>query len=195
MSRWALWSAHRYVQAGAAVPRCVGVDGRLLRRPWRMRSPAAIRGAQQVRAARSQPWWPRPLGVLCLGVAFIFALDPVGPIPTHVAASSSARTGPRLASVVLAHRADEPLARFRWQAGATQPPFAVVLFDVGYGEILRRDGIGDISWALDAEAAARLASGGTFHWQVVGDDRGRPAPSPLGSFEIPRPGTSGSTVR
>lgn len=197
MSKWALWAAHRYVHAGAAEPRRVGPDGRLLQRPWRMKSLEAQRTASLVRAARPQPWWPRPLGVLCLGVACMFALDPVGPVPTNVAASSSARTGPRLASpaAIAASGAAGNSPRLAWWPGDASPPFTVVLLDAAYGEILRRDGIEATSWEPEAAFRAALAQGGTFHWYVLGDDHGRPLPSPLATVEIVRPGTSGGIVR
>ena len=64
-----------------------------------------------------------------------------------------------------------------------------------YGEILRRDGIETTSWEPEAAFRAALEPGGTFHWYVLGDDHGRPLPSPLATVEIARPGTSGGIVR
>ena len=73
---------------------------------------------------------------------------------------------------------------FRWRAGDSLPPFAVVLLDESYGELLRRDGIDDVQWRPDAAALARLAGGGTYHWLVLADDLGKPVASPLGTFRI-----------
>jgi len=187
MSKWALWAAHRYVRAGAAVPRLVGPDGRLLARPWRVRSEDAIAAARAVRGLRRQPWWPRLLGLFCIGLACMFAIDPVGSIPTDVAAFSSARPAPRLASpCALPGRAANSGGppEFRWRAGDAEPPYSVVVLDAGYAQVLRRDGIETTRWQADAAAAAVLRGGGTFHWYVLADALGRPVASPLATVEF-----------
>jgi hypothetical protein len=186
MSKWALWAAHRYLHPGAAVPRRVGPDGRELRRPWRQVRPEVRSVVQRERAARSQPWWPRPLGVLLLGMACLYAIEPVGPVPTDVAASSSARTGPRL-QLPTAKSPDGnagSAAPFAWTAGDASGPFTIVVLTAGYDELFARDGIAGSPWTPDAAAAAAVSTPGTYHWFVRGEAFGRTVTSPLASFEI-----------
>lgn len=162
-----------------------------------MVSPQAQRTVMRLRAARPQPWWPRCLGALCIGVACMFALDPVGSIPADVAASSSTGTGPRLASPSLLTpdcRRGVP-QELRWRAGSTQPPFTLILLDASYTEVLRRDGIEATRWEVDPAARELLRSGGRFHGYVLADGLGRPVGSPLTTFQIAGPGTSGGIVR
>jgi hypothetical protein len=203
MSKWALWAAHRYVRPGAAVPRHVGPDGRDLARPWRIVSPEARRAVRQLRAARPQAPWTRLIGLACLAVAGVFALDPIGPIPTHVAASPSARPGPRLQStrgeapVLLAPGGtlDAVPVVFRWRADVASAPFTLVLLGEAYDEVLRREGLVGSEWTADDAARALFATGGTFHWAVLGQRGGEVVASALESFDFARPGTSGATVR
>ncbi len=75
-------------------------------------------------------------------------------------------------------------APFRWSAGDSAPPYRLVVLDEAYGELLCRDGIATTAWSPDPAARALLRSGATYPWLVLGDDRGRPAASPLGSFRI-----------
>jgi len=75
-------------------------------------------------------------------------------------------------------------APFRWSAGDSAPPYRLVVLDEAYGELLVRDGIETTAWTPDPAACAALQRGATYHWLVLGDDRGRPAASPLGSFRI-----------
>ncbi len=188
MSKWGLWAAHRYVQAGAAVPRLSGPDGKMLKNPWRIASEQACRTARLHRATRPQPIWPRPLGFLCIGLAVVYAIDPIGPIPSHVAASSSARTGPRLASlrtIAPAGAGTLPTA-FEWRAGEAAGPFTWILVDAGYDELQRRDGIEGARWQPDAQVQTVLQAGGTFHWYVIGDGMGKPVASALATLEIDR---------
>src|SRR5262245_62931456 len=88
-----------HLRAGAAAPREVGPDGRALRRPWRIVSPAVMRRVQQHRATRPQPRWPRVFGMACMGVAILALLDPVVPVSRKVPAPSSARPVPMLVNL------------------------------------------------------------------------------------------------
>jgi hypothetical protein len=185
MSKWALFSAHRYVRWGSGA-RTVGADGRLLAKPWRVRSLAAQREAQNRRAARAQPFWPRPLGWMLIGIAVLAVIDADYPIPTHVEASSAV-SGPRLMLPV----AQKPCGpgegvplEFRWDELDVPPPFRVFVHDEDYDELARIDDIGTAFCPVTGTLATRLAEGGVFHWCVEGDVAGRPVRSALQTFEI-----------
>jgi hypothetical protein len=199
VSKWALWAAHRYVQPGAAVPRRTGADGRALSRPWRHVSPRARERVAALRSARAQPVWPRLVGWACLGMASVIAVAPVGPVPTHVARSASARPGSQLASPVAVSPAAvaelTAATRFRWRAGAASPPFAVVVFDERLDPLLRRDGIAATEWTPDPDALRALQGAATFHWQVLGDGCGRVLASSLQTVERAPARTVGAIVR
>lgn len=189
MSRWALWSAHRYVRAGASAPRLHGPDGRELVRPWRLTAAEIERRVRQLRAARPQPKWPRLLGVLLLALAGVAALHPVGSIPTHVAASASARPVPRLLSL----RGESPDGDvdaaptwFRWRSEGLDAalPRTVVLCDASYTEIARAAGVAGDGWQASGRIGELLAGGGTFHWFVEATASGRLVRSPLQTFAI-----------
>lgn len=182
-----MFAAHRYQRGGASAPRLVGPDGRELRRPWRMTTPQVAVRVRQLRAARRQPIWPRLLGVLLLGVAGVAALHPVDPVPRHVAASASARTGPGLAQLQLVAPAGDlsaPPDRFVWRGDGAAAVRTLVLCDASYAEIARVDGIAGADWSLTPEVAALLADGGTFHWFVEAGAAASLARSRLESFTI-----------
>jgi hypothetical protein len=200
VSKWALWAAHRYVRAGAAVPRQVGVDGRTLYRPWRQVSEHTRATVSVLRAQRVQPLWPRSVGWACLGMAVLFALQqPGAPVPPHVAGSASARPGPRLASPSALSPAGPSgltaASRFTWRAAGAEPPFALLVFDAKLDPVLRRDGIDGTAWTPDADALALLQRTGTFHWQVLGDGCGRPLASALQTVLPATAPTTGVIVR
>ena len=188
MSKWALWAAHRYLHPGAAEPRVVGVDGRLLLRPWRQRSPAAVEAALLVRAARPRPWWPRLLGFALLAVAGIYAFDPVGPWERDVGARR--RTGPGRPSAQLRPLAPSgevdaaAAAGFSFAPGDAAAPFTVVLLDASYGEIWRQECADGVGCSLPSAAGKILEVGQTYHWYVLADRDGKPVASPVVSFQI-----------
>ena len=74
-------------------------------------------------------------------------------------------------------------AGFAWTANVP-PPFTVVLFDAGYRELGRVDGIADYELSVPPEWAALLAAGGTFHWHVAGHGEDWPTQSLTGQIEI-----------
>lgn len=185
MSRWGVWAAHRYVQAGAAVPRQHGPDGQPLRRSWRTVRPSVAASVRQIRALRPQPWWPRAFGLLCLGIACMAALDPVGALPADLQASASARTRAELSIVSAIAPIGEvtmPTA-FRWRAGDCQGPFTLLLLDAGYDEVARVEGGDATEWPA-AHFRAWLRRGQTYSWCVLASAFGRPVVSPLQSFTI-----------
>jgi hypothetical protein len=185
MAKWALWAAHRYLQPGAAAPRTVGRDGRPLRRAWREVSSGAAAAAQLARAGRRQPWWPRPLGLSCIGMACVAAVVP--PVASHVAASASARPGGESFSYCRVVPGGDGAAApsLRWRSASAGAPFTVVLLDAGYREVVRH-ACGDASaWTLDPTAAELVAQGAAQHWYVLGDRFGRPAASPVQALAIP----------
>ncbi len=144
--------------------------------------------ATELRAARPQPWWPRLLGVACLGLAICAALRPLAPMPSHGASRASAAPGLRLerprAVRSAAAAAESALpARFAWQPGAAAPPFTLVVLDADYRELLRREGLGTTEWTPDVGVVEACQPGGTYHWYVVAEVAGQRLASPLESFE------------
>ena len=184
MAKRALGSAGRYARARTGAALCTTAR-------------AAGAGVARARAGRPQPVWPRLAGWACLGMAGVFAIDPVGPVPTHVAASSSARPGSPLACIAALAPAGVVAAvgEFRWGARGVEPPFTLVVLDAAYRPLLRREALPGPRWAPDAAAQQVLAGRDTFHWFVVGDARGRPAGSPLAAVELGAAGTVGAIVR
>lgn len=188
MSRLLWFAAHRGFAAGAGAPRTVGADGRPLLRPWRTRRPEIAQRARGVRAARPQPVWPRMLGIVLIGVAGIAALHPVGPVPTHVAASASTRPGGDLHGLLAlapaGELAAEPVA-FHWRAeGVRADEVALVLCDGSYAPRLRLDGVRGSSLPVSGRLAELLANGGTFHWYVEASSDGRVARSAFETFAV-----------
>ena len=186
MAKWALWTAHRYVTAGAAVPRTIGPDGRPLARPWRSPRADAVAAARRARAARPQPIWPKVVGWVCIGVASWAALSPVGPLPRHVPLSAAKGPGPDALRPAIAISPVEHLpARggFRWQAGPTQPPFTFVLLDLDYRELVRVDGIEETPWQPPAHVRELLVTGAVYHAYVLAGQEHDTWKSPLVSFD------------
>jgi hypothetical protein len=187
MSKWAIWTAHRYLERDSG-PRRTGRDGRPLARPWRDPAPEVRAAAASARAARAQPRWPRLVGFALVGVACMFALEPVRPVVADRRASGASGTVPAGAGFA----ADAPvgavaaaaLTEFRWRAGDVAPPFTFVLLDGAYAELARRDGIGAARLPVDAGLAALLTPGQLRHWHVLGDRAGKPVASPLARVEI-----------
>lgn len=187
MSKWAIWTAHRYLEA-AAVARRVRPDGRPCLRPWRDPSPEVRAAAARARAARAQPRWPRLVGFALVGVACIVALEPVQPVAGDRRAFPSA--GPALgaggfaAEAPVGPTAAAAFAEFRWRADDVAPPFTFVLLDAAYAEIARRDGIDGCRLPVDARLAALLPTGEVRHWYVLGDRAGKPVGSAVARVEI-----------
>jgi len=187
MARWAWFATDRGGRGGASAPRVFGPDGRELLRPWRVTAPEVEQRVQQLRAQRRQPVWPRLLGALLLSVAGVAALHPVGSIPTHVAASSSARPGGGLLALRLESPAGELTAApaaFRWRGEGAHAVDSLVLCDASYAEIARVDGIDRASWQVAGPVADLLAPGGTFHWFVESTAAGVTRRSTLETFAI-----------
>lgn len=187
MSKWAIWTAHRYLEPVAA-PRRTRADGVPFARPWREPSPAARAAAARTRMARAQPRWPRLVGIALVGLACIVAFEPV----RSVAPDRRLSTAPGTALGPSAFAAEAPVGptaaaacvEFRWRAAAVAPPFTLVLLDAAYGEIARRDGIGDVRLPVDAGLAPLLGPGQVRHWYVLGDRAGKPVGSPLVRVEF-----------
>lgn len=139
-----------------------------------------------LRAARPQPFWPRPLGVLLIGLAALAVIDPDYPIPTHVQASSAARA-PRLMPLRAEHP-DGPTegvpAAFTWQVDDVPPPYALVVLDEEYAELARFVDVGGTAWVPPADLRARLATGGDYHWYVEGTQGERTVQSLLAALQI-----------
>lgn len=187
MSKWAIWTAHRYLEYAAA-PRRARADGRPLQRAWRAPSPTARAEAVRTRAARRQARWPRLVGFALMGVAVMVALEPVqtfgadrrawAPSGTDLGADGFAAVAP------VGAVAGAALVEFRWRAAAVAPPFTFVLLDGAYTELARRDGIGDTRLPIDGGLATLLAPGQLRHWYVLGDRAGKPAATALVRVEI-----------
>jgi hypothetical protein len=166
MGKWAVWAAHRYVRAGASAPREVGADGRLLGRPWRVRSPEAVTKARRVRAARPQARWPKLLGWACIGVACVAAIQPVGPMPVDVRVSAATAPAPEPAGRALqiqGLRFDESRGAFRWEHLQGAGPYTFVVLGADYREVARFDGIGAAEWQPSGTVASALQAGATYH--------------------------------
>ncbi|MBL9079743.1 MAG: hypothetical protein JNL08_19735 [Planctomycetes bacterium] len=125
--------------------------------------------------------------MLLLVVAGMAAMHPVEPIPTHVAASASARPGFYLRSLhAVSPTGDltDPPPAFRWRANGGPGAVAFVLCEADYTEIDRIAGIdGDVLVTPEA-LRDRLAARGTFHWFVEAEASGRTVRSRLASFTI-----------
>jgi hypothetical protein len=186
MSKWALFAAHRYVRAGAAVPREIGPDGRPLARPWRRRPAAAVQMAQRIRAGRPQPRWPRLVGLVCIAVAAQAALDPVGPMAAHVAASASAGPGPRLDPIVVeaAVSGELPDLRFRWGSSDPARPVTLLVFATDYSPLTSRSGLVGTGWSADPALLEQLTPGQTYHCVLRAEVGAPPVQTPLTSFVI-----------
>jgi hypothetical protein len=124
---------------------------------------------------------------LCIGVAGIAALEPVGPMPSHVAAFASARTGPELILPAPLVPVDEGAlpTRFRWRAGSCAGPFTVVLLDAACAELARASSGDATELVVEGTFAGCLQTPGTYHWYVLACGFGRPVASPVQSFAIP----------
>jgi hypothetical protein len=125
--------------------------------------------------------------MLLLGVAGVAALHPVDPVPRHVAASASARTGPRLVHLQLVAPAGDlvaPPERFVWAGADAARVHSLVFCDASYQEIARVDGIEGSSWRSTAAVAALLTSGHTFHWFAEGGEAGALGRSTFETFTI-----------
>jgi hypothetical protein len=184
MAKWAVFSAHRYVVAGAAVPRVVGPDGRLLRRPWRQRSPEAVAAAREVRRARRQAVWPRVLGWACIGMAIWAALDPVGPMASHVAVSAATSPEPEVVRPeVVFPRGDlaAPPGEFTWVA---EGACTLVLLDAGYHELARADGIEGGRYRPTGAFAEAIQTPGAYHWYALAGAGRQARKSVLETFVI-----------
>jgi len=176
MGKWGLWAAHRYVRAGAAEPRVVGADGKLLQKPWRQRSERAVARARHLRASRRQAPWPKLLGWGCIGVAGLAAFSPVTPLPSHVPVSAEASPEPEQRSRVRSIEGlafDQQLGAFRWQEPAGAGAYRFVLMGEDYRTVQTIDGIGAPPWRPSAEQSASWKSGVMFHGavQTVVNDR------------------------
>ncbi|MBL8748984.1 MAG: hypothetical protein JNK78_07480 [Planctomycetes bacterium] len=190
MAKWGLFGAHRYLEPDAGPGRLVGPDGRNLRRPWRVVSAEAKATAMRVRAMRPRPLWPRLFGISMIAIAVAAALHPFGsvhPIARHVGGVSSAPpaswplpAGPLSPDGCITAVPD----RFSWSAPADRVPFAVVVCDASYAELLRVDGIAAAEWHPDAAVRERLAEAGTFHWFVEQRRGERVARTPFASCEV-----------
>lgn len=185
MGKWALFAAHRSVQAGAAVPRTVGPDGRCLQRGWRQRSEQAVRSARRIRATRPQSIWPKVLGWVCIGVACVGTLMPVTPLPRHVPVSAAGGPVPEPAARSLQIPALERApdgSSFAWDAGAIEGPFSIVLLAADYTPLARADGIEASPWRPSNELAEHLLPGQTYHAYVLGGEQHDTVRSPLLTF-------------
>ncbi len=114
------------------------------------------------------------------------ALDPVVPMPTHVAASSA--HGPAgLISLVAAFPAGEltaPPLVFEWSGPAPAGPTSLVLFAPDYRELARFDGIVGSPLPTPAAVVTALDEHGLLHWRVESGAPGAQAFSPLQTFVI-----------
>ena len=185
MAKWALWAAHRYVWAGAAAPRTVGPDGRLLQRPWRVRSERAAAEAHRVRAARPQSRWPRLLGWACIGVACVGALMPVGPLPPHVPVSAASGPGPEVRGPAIAISSltfDEQLGAFRWPELPGVGAYRLVLLGADYREITTFDGIERSPWKPTDELRVSWKPTQTYHAYLLAVANDRTVKSPMVRF-------------
>lgn len=184
MAKWALWSAHRYLERQAARPR--RGDGVAWSYPWRRRSVTAIVIAANLRAARPQPRWPRLVGALCLGLAALAAAAPGLSMPTHVPGSST-HPGRGLLGLT----ADFPCGplpglphTFRWSAPAAPGEATVVVLASDYTEFLRLDGIVDTVAPVPARVWRALREQPVLHWKVEVQGPDGTYVTPLRTFGI-----------
>jgi hypothetical protein len=184
MAKWALLSAHRYLEMQAARPR--RGDGVAWSYPWRRRSVTAITLAANLRAARPQPRWPRLVGVLCLGLAALAAATPGLSMPTHVPGSSTHRGGG-----LLGLHADFPSGplpglphTFRWTAPAGATAATVVVLGSDYTELLRLDGIAGTAAPVPTRVWEELHRHPVVHWKVEVELPDGTLVTPLRTFGI-----------
>lgn len=174
MAKWGLWAAHRYLYPGASEPRTVGVDGRLLQRPWRVRSERVVAEARWRRASRPQSRLPRMMGWLCIGIACVAALMPVGPLPSHVPVSAASGPVPepvRRAVVLPAPEVDPEQGTFCWAAAAQRGRYELVLLGEDYRELARLDATDAAPFRAPEAFAQALDAGRRYHAYVrVGRD-------------------------
>lgn len=185
MAKWGLWTAHRYMWAGASVPRTIGPDGRPLRRPWRQRSDRAVGEAERIRAMRRQPVWPRVFGWACIGIAMGVALRPMTWVSSDVGLSAAAPPVPEPRRPAIAIPELEHLATagaFRWQPGPSAGPFRFVLLAEDYQTLATHDGIEGLPWHPEQEVLSRLEPGVVYHAYLVAPAGGRLVKSPLTTF-------------
>ena len=185
MAKWGLWTANRYVWAGASVPRTIGPDGRPLRRPWRQRSDRAIGQAERIRAMRRQPAWPRVLGWACIGIALGVALRPMTWVSSDVGLSAAAlpvpeARGPAIAISELHHVAGA--GSFHWETDRQTGSLRFVLLAEDYQTLATLDGIAGSPWYPELAVLGHLQPGATYHAYLVGSVGGRLVKSPLTTF-------------
>lgn len=189
MAKWGLFGAHRYLEEDPGSGRTHRADGRPLVRPWRVTRPDIAARVRRERYARRQPAWPRLLGVACVLAAGLFAAVPsesIHPVPRHVAAPSSARTGAVPSSLVPlspAGRVARAPERFEWRAlpGTTT---AVVVLDASYSPLAEVRGVAAETLVISEALRGQLEAAGTFHWYVEARLGERLVRSPLETCEI-----------
>ena len=185
MAKWGLWTAHRYIWAGAAVRRQVGADGRSLQRPWRVRSEEAIAEATRIRARRPQGVWSRVLGWGCIGIALVAALQPMSWAQPHLEVSAHgvpAPEAPGRSIAISAPKYDPVEAGFHWSAGDQDGLVSLVVLGDEYREVARFDGIEGSAFFPDQGGAGPLRTGQTYAAYLVGSCDGSVTKSPLVSF-------------
>jgi hypothetical protein len=186
MAKWALWAAHRYLEARVDGRR-LGPDGRPLQRPWRVPKARVAELARQRRAERVGPRWSRPLGCCLMAVAAVAALDPDHPIPLHGAPTASAAPEPELRppqGTFPRGECEGAPTLFTWEPGAVAPPFRVRLFAADYTEVGVVDDIGPAAWRPSLAVLAALGSGTDWHWTVESALPGQGRRSAFASFRI-----------
>ncbi|MFO1076729.1 MAG: hypothetical protein U1E73_03275 [Planctomycetota bacterium] len=143
--------------------------------------------AVRLRRARRQPLWPRIVGWGLMSMALLAAVGGEYPMatPTHSEVSTTAY--PALVPITATpdHSPTEGVpAEIAWQ-GPLDPPFAFVLLDDGYRELLRVAGTSPrVRPAQHPELAAALGGGGVFFWFVATEGRAGPRRSELQTLEI-----------
>ena len=185
MAKWGLWTAHRYVWAGAAVTRKVGADGRLLKRAWRTRSENAVTEANRIRARRPQGIWPRVLGWGCIGVALVTAINPmtwVQPTVEVSAYSGLAPESPGRSIAISSPQYDPSSAGFHWPAGEVSGPYRLVILAEDYLPIAEFDGIEGSTFCPDPESLEALSKGERYAAYLLATHEERAVKSPLISF-------------
>lgn len=125
--------------------------------------------------------------MVLIAVAVVAALQPVAPMPSHVAASSSAKPSlllERPTAEFPVASVDGAPAYCAWRAGAAAPPFTWVLLDDEHRELARLDGLDATELPLDPELREHFVPGQCYHWFVVGQVSGQPLGSLLETVEI-----------